>query len=277
MAFVKGGHMSRVIEASGSAEAQGELWSVRARDWSMFQERTAMPLYEAALARLGIAAGTRILDVGSGSGMFCQLAAQRGADVDGIDAAPALVDIARQRVPAGHFWVGEMETLPFESNEFDVVTGFNSFQYAANPRRALAEAARVVRQDGLALVAIWGPMDQCEARAYIAAVVSVLPPPPAGAPGPFALADERALRAFAREVGLTPIDVVDVDMPFVYPDMESAVRGVLSAGPAVRAIHAAGEGRVRDLVVSALTPYRLSSGGVRLENRFRYLIASKTT
>jgi SAM-dependent methyltransferase len=265
------------MSAGGSARVQGELWSERARDWSIFQERTAMPLYDVALARLGIAAGTRILDVGCGSGMFCQLAAQRGADVDGIDAAAALIDIARQRVPAGHFWVGEMETLPFDSNEFDVVTGFNSFQYAANPWRALVEAARVVRQDGLALVAIWGPMEQCEAQAYIAAVVSVLPPPPAGTPGPFALSDQRALRAFASEVGLTPLDVVDVNVPFVYADMDSAIRGVLSAGPAARAIHAAGEGRVRDLVATALAPYRLSSGGVRLENRFRYLVAAKTT
>jgi SAM-dependent methyltransferase len=269
--------MSTVIEAGGSAEVQGELWSERARDWSIFQERTTMPLYEAALPRLGISAGTRILDVGCGSGMFCHLAAQRGADVDGIDAAPALVDIARQRVPTGHFWIGEMETLPFDSNEFDVVTGFNSFQYAANPRRALGEAARVVRQDGLALVAIWGPTEQCEAQAYIGAVVSVLPPPPAGTPGPFALSDERALRAFASGAGLTPIDVVDVDVPFVYPDMESALRGVLSAGPAARSIRAAGEGHVRDLVAAALAPYRLSSGGVRLENRFRYLVAAKTT
>jgi 2-polyprenyl-3-methyl-5-hydroxy-6-metoxy-1,4-benzoquinol methylase len=90
------------MSAGGSARVQGELWSERARDWSIFQERTAMPLYDAALARLGIAAGTRILDVGCGSGMFCQLAAQRGAEVDGIDAAPALIDIARRRVPAGH-------------------------------------------------------------------------------------------------------------------------------------------------------------------------------
>lgn len=269
--------MSAVIENSGSAPMQGELWSERARDWSIFQERTALPLYDAALVRFRIGPGTRVLDVGCGSGMFCQMAAQRGATVTGLDAAPALVEIARQRVPSGRFRTGEMEALPFEANAFDVVTGFNSFQYAAHPVRALAEAGRVVRRDGSVLIATWGPVEQCEAQAYIAAVVSVLPPPPKGTPGPFALSDEKALRAFAVEAGLTPADIADVEMPFVYADLESALRGVLSAGPAAKAIHAAGEGRVRDLVAAALTPYRLADGGVRLENRFRYLIASKTS
>jgi hypothetical protein len=74
---------------------------------------------------------------------------------------------------------------------------------------------------------------------------------------------------------LIPADIADVEMPFEYADLESALRGILSAGPAAKAIHAAGEGRVRDLVAAALAPYRLADGGVRLENRFRYLIAKK--
>jgi len=268
--------MSTVIENVGSAQAQGALWSERARDWSIFQERTALPLYEAALTRLRIGPGTRLLDVGCGSGMFCQMASQRGATVVGIDAAPALVDIAKQRVPYGRFRVGEMEALPFDADAFDIVTGFNAFQYAAHPVQALAEAGRVVRRNGSVLVTTWGPVELCEAQAYMSAVVSVLPPAPAGRPGPFALSNERALRAFAREGFLTPGDMADVNVPFVYADLDSALRGILSAGPAAAAIHEAGEGRLRDIVTAALRPYRLSNGGVRLENRFRYVVATKT-
>jgi len=268
--------MATVMETVGSAQTQGALWSERARDWSIFQERTALPLYEAALTRLRIGIGTRVLDVGCGSGMFCQMASQRGATVTGLDAAPALVEIARQRAPYGRFRVGEMEALPFEANAFDVVTGFNSFQYAAHPARALAEAARVVRRDGAVLVATWGPVAHCEAQAYMSAVVSVMPRPPAGMPGPFALSDERALRGFAREAFLTPADMADVSVPFVYADLDTALRGILSAAPAVKAIKAAGEGRVRDLVAAALARYRTSTGAIRMENRFRYLVATKT-
>ena len=46
----------------------------------------------------------------------------------------------------------------------------------------------------------------------------LMPPPPAGAPGPFALSDVSALRKFAADAGLTPVEVFDVDTPFVYAD-----------------------------------------------------------
>jgi hypothetical protein len=66
-----------------------------------------------------------------------------------------------------------------------------------------------------------------------------------------------------------------VDIPFVYADLETALRGALSAGPAARAIDRAGESPVRDAVAKSLAPFRLSSGAYRLENRFRYLIAER--
>jgi SAM-dependent methyltransferase len=258
---------------TGSANIQGEWWGRRAMDWSTTQETTAMPLYRAAVARLGIGAETRVLDVGCGAGLFCQLASDRGATVEGVDASEPLVEIARRRAPAGRFFVGDMETLPVEDGSFDVVTGFNSFQYAVRPARALAEAARAVRRGGSVFVATWGDPAECEALAYVDAVGSFLPPPPPETPGPLALSDPEALRAFVREAGLAPREVADVDMPFVYADLETALRGTLSAGPAVRAIDRAGEASVRDAVAKSLAPFRLSSGAYRLENRFRYLIA----
>ncbi len=266
--------MSIAIAFKGSAGAHGQLWSQRADDWAAVQEATALPLYHAALERLEVGSDTRVLDVGCGAGLFAQMASQRGASVSGVDAAPALTAIAGRRVPAGDFHVGEMEALPFDSGVFDVVTGFNAFQYAERPVRALAEAARVVRRGGSVFVATWGRAEDSEAMAYIAAVNSVLPPSPPG-PGPFALSDPRALEAVAAETGLKLGPIVDVDVPFVYPSLEAALRGMLSAGPAVKAIDAAGEARVRAVVTDAIAPYRLSSGGYRLENRFRYLVATR--
>ena len=100
-----------------------------------------------------------------------------------------------------------------------------------------------------------------------------MPPSAPGSPGPLALTSPEVLRAAAREAGLTPRDIGEVDMPFVYADLETALRGILSAGPAACAINFSGEDRVRAALVQALAPFRLSSGRYRLENRCRYLIA----
>lgn len=68
------------------------------------------------------------------------MAAARGARVSGIDAAEAMIAIARENAPGGEFHVGDLEDLPFADDSFDVVAGFNAFQYAANPTVALKEA-----------------------------------------------------------------------------------------------------------------------------------------
>src|SRR6185295_10649255 len=91
----------------------------------------------------------------------------RGARVSGLDASAPLVAIARARVPAGDFRVGEMEELPFPARAFDAVLGFNSFQYAARPEHALAEARRVARPGAPIVVATWGRPDSCELLGHL--------------------------------------------------------------------------------------------------------------
>ncbi|HYM69699.1 MAG TPA: class I SAM-dependent methyltransferase [bacterium] len=266
--------MASTQQARGSASVHGLLWGARGSDWAEVQERFSRPLYEAVLAKSGVGADTAVLDIGCGAGLFCALASERGARVSGLDASDALVAIARRRVPRGAFQVGEMETLPHADRTFDVVTGLHAFQFAVRPVAALAEARRVARPHAAVVVATWGKPERVEAAQYLAAVRSLVPPAPPGAPGPFALSADGALEAFARDAGLTPRSVDEVECPFEYPDRDTALRGLLSAGPAVRAIQESGENRVRDAVVPALAPYRLSSGGYRLENSVLVMVAT---
>ena len=266
--------MTAIRQVQGSAAVQGPLWSTRAHDWAEVQERMSRPLYEAVLRQTSVGAGTSLLDVGCGAGLFCELAASRGARVTGIDAAEEFVAIARRRTPAGEFRVAEMEALPHGARAFDVVTGFNSFQFAVRPAAALAEARRVARPGAPVVVATWGNPAHSELAQFLIALRPLLPPAPPDAPGPFALSAEGALDAFAREAGLTPRSVDEVECPFEYPDFATAVRGLLSAGPSVRAIQVSGEDRVRDVTARVLAPYRLSSGGYRLENSLRFMIAT---
>ena len=191
-----------MAESTGSATVNGSLWGARARAWAEIQEATARPLYVDVIERLAIGGGSMYLDVGCGSGMALQLAASRGATVAGLDAADALVAIARERVPSADVRVGELETLPFPGGAFDVVTGFNSFQFAAHPAHALAEAKRVAKKGATIVIATWTTPDRTQAAALLGALKPLLPVPPPGAPGPFALSDEAALRALATAAGL---------------------------------------------------------------------------
>lgn len=258
----------------GSAPVQRELWGVRAKDWSQIQEGTVVPLYQAALQEMRVGTDTTLLDVGCGAGKFCQMAAKLGAKVAGIDATEELLEIARERVPQGDFRVGEMEELPYSDSSFDIITGFNSFQYASSPVNALRQARRVARPQGTVVIAVWGKPEDTEAAAYLSALGSLLPPPPPDAPGPFALSQDGALEALVKKAELKPMEVQEVECIWDYPDEETALRGLLSAGPAIRAINTSGEERVREAVAKAIAPYRTESGGYELKNKFRYLMTT---
>jgi SAM-dependent methyltransferase len=254
-----------------TAAVQGRLWGARAKDWADIQEPAQRDLYPPVLDAAGIGPGTRLLDVGCGSGVAAAIAHDKGATVSGLDAAAAAIANARRRVPAGDFRVGELERLPYADDAFDVVTGFNAFQYAADPAHAVAEARRV---GNVVAILTWGLPEECEAAGYVRALGSVMPPPPPGAPGPFALSTPGALQDLARAAGLEPRSAGTVLASWRFPDYGTALRGMLSAGPAVKAIEHAGQEHVEALVAGALAPYRTAAGGYVLENTWRYVIAA---
>jgi hypothetical protein len=119
----------------------------------------------------------------------------------------------------------------------------------------------------------WGPPAGMEAASLVAALRPLLPPPPPGAPGPFALSDQGALRAFAEAAGLEPVEVMDVDSPWVYADLATALRGLGSSGVAARAAGQVGREAVDAAHAAALAPFVQPDGSYRVGAMFRCLIA----
>ena len=206
--------------------------------------------------------------------MAALLASRRGAEVSGLDAAESLLGIARERVAAGDFRLGDLEELPFPDGTFDFVTGFNSFQFAADPARALSEARRVSKPAGRIVVLTWGNPQGMEAAALVTALKPLLPPPPPGSPGPFALSDENSLKTFAEGAGLTALKVSDVPCEWHYPDLHTALRGLGSSGVAAKAAEYAGVEAVDKAHEAALAPFRRGDGSYRLGASFRWLLAA---
>ncbi|MDQ6880667.1 MAG: methyltransferase domain-containing protein [Pseudomonadota bacterium] len=256
-----------------TALANGRLWGARHRDWAEVQEPQFTRAYEAVFDHLGVGPGMRYVDLGCGAGLAALVAARRGASVCGLDAAEQLLEIARARLPSADFRQGELEDLPFENGTFDLVTGFNAFQYAGDPVAAIAEARRVTRREGRVVVMTWGPAEGMEAASLVAALKPLLPPPPPGAPGPFALSDKAALSALAESAGLRPLAIEDVECTWRYPDLATGLRGLASAGIAVRAAENSSDAEVDRVHEAALRPFAQGDGSYVIRAMFRWLMA----
>jgi len=256
-----------------SGDANGRIWGARATDWADIQEPQCAPAYHAVFDKAVVGSETRLLDAGCGAGMALRRAADLGAHVAGMDASAALLAVARDRLPGVRLEQGDLEMLPFDDGAFDVVTGFNAFQYAADPVIALQEARRVTRPGGRVFVMTWGEPAGMEAAALVAALKPLLPPPPPGAGGPFALSEPGRLEDLAREAGLTPLEVFDVDAPWGYPDLATAQRGLGSSGVAVKAAETSGQDALDAAHEAALAPFRQPDGSYRIGATFRVLMA----
>jgi SAM-dependent methyltransferase len=264
--------MAATTSPAGSAERWGPLWGVWADDWAATEEQQ-LPTYEEGIRRLGIAAGQRVLEVGCGSGVFLRAAADRGAEVVGVDASEQLVALARERVPEADIHVGDMQFLPFDDDTFDAVAGFNSFFFAQDMVAALREAGRVAKPGAPVLIQVWGRPERCDLDAVKDVMRRYLPPPPPGAPVPKTFSQPGVLEAVATEAGLSPRSAFDVSWPFHYPDDDALVRSMLSAGGIGATAGHDHEDEVAAAFIEGLAPFRTASGGYTLTNEWHFVVA----
>jgi SAM-dependent methyltransferase len=190
------------LAVTAAAAVQRRLWGTDPRAWADLAEAHNQPLFEAVLDAAGVGRGTRVLDVGCGSGLALVLAAQRGAVPSGLDISPGLLGIARGRLPDADLREGDMEFLPFGGTAFDAVLGVNSFQFAGDPRRALREAARVVRPGGRVVASLFAEPERSEGTVVHEAMSALIPPGQAGDHAPYALSAPDNLEAALAGAGL---------------------------------------------------------------------------
>ncbi len=108
------------------------------------------------------------LDIGTGTGRLLELVAPRTERAFGVDASRDMLALARARF-AEHGVAdrcavrqADMYRLPLPDGAFDVVALQMVLHYADDPAAALAEAARVLRPDGLLVVVDLAPHERAE-------------------------------------------------------------------------------------------------------------------
>jgi SAM-dependent methyltransferase len=144
-----------VSATTGFSDVDG---SERAGDLVDYLQTTAkrlVALRRQGYARLALAPGTSVLDVGCGAGEVCvELAGMvaPGGRVVGIDASAAMVEAAREAAAAAgvqaELGVASAYALPFPDATFDAVRAERVLQHLERPEAALAEMIRVTRAGG---------------------------------------------------------------------------------------------------------------------------------
>ena len=108
--------------------------------------------------QLRIRAGTRVLDLGAGTGKFTRLLEATGADLVAVEPVEAMRAAFRNAVPNVEALDGSAEAIPLASRRVDAVVVAQAFHWF-DAERALAEIARVLKPGG-ALGLVWNERDE---------------------------------------------------------------------------------------------------------------------
>jgi SAM-dependent methyltransferase len=146
-------YWSGIAEEFRSADADGFAPVVHPGVPSWFNRMIDGLQYRAlrrALALAGIPADARILDVGCGSGRWIRRYQELGYHAAGVDAASAMLLLARQHRTNSPILAGEAHRLPLADSVFDCVSDVTVVQHipASLQRQALAEMMRVLKPGG---------------------------------------------------------------------------------------------------------------------------------
>jgi ubiquinone/menaquinone biosynthesis C-methylase UbiE len=157
----------------------------------------------------GVHAGDRVLDVACGTGIVARIAAERvgpRGSVVGVDRNPAMLAVAERLRPDIEWREGDAAGLPFLARSFDVALCQAALMFFADPRRALREMARAIKDDGTVAIQVWDRLDDQPAyRPFIDVVSRVAGRDATSILGSyFSRGDLSALQALVRAAGLWP-------------------------------------------------------------------------
>ena len=125
----------------------------------------------------GIEAGSRILDVGTGTGVAAAAARDAGARVIGIDGSVGMLREGRRARPDLPFAAAEVIDLPFRDGTFDAVTANFVLAHFTKYQTALFDLLRVVRPGGRVALSTWADGQDDLSRTWTELVEGVVPRP----------------------------------------------------------------------------------------------------
>ena len=192
-------------------------WHRQAPHYVDYADRMTVEAVAPILETLDARPGMRLLDVCCGAGYLTAEAVAQGIVATGVDIAPAMVELARSRLPGAEFRIGDAEALDFGDATFDAVACAFGMLHLAEPERAVAEAFRVLRPGGAYAFTVWDGPERATLLGIGLQAVTVHAdmgvPLPQG-PAIFQLADRAHAAAVLGRAGFRDVAVRDLSLAF---------------------------------------------------------------
>lgn len=162
---------------------------------------------------LDIRPGMRVLDLGCGDGTTALPAAERGANVLGVDIAENLVAAGNSRASAAgldnlRFQQGDASDLKgIPDDQFDLVVSIFGAMFAPRPFDVAREMVRVTRSGGRVVMGNWIPGDPTFIAQVLKVSAAYTPPPPEGFISPVTWGAEDNVKERFGGAGIPPENI----------------------------------------------------------------------
>ncbi len=263
---------------------QRQQWDAVAsgwRKWWQSFERGSQHLSDRLVELADVRPGQRVLDVATGIGEPAVTAARRVGPMGSVvatDQAPQMLAIARERAAElglhnMDFREMDAEALDLPENTFDAILCRMGLMFFPNLAVALGRMWRLLMPGGRLAAAVWDVPAKVPSVSLPMGVVRrilQLPPPPAGTPGLFSLADSTALEQALTRAGFADVRSERLTVTREFASAEAYVRFLQDINAPLKAIlanqPAQRQAEVWQAIGEAAQQYATADGSIRMLN-----------
>ncbi len=193
--------------------------------WDSFARGTAsgpqflVAFAERALAEAELTAGSKVLDIATGTGTMALVAARAGFDVTATDFSSTMVErVASYKIANIDARVMDGQALDLTDDSFDAAFSMFGISLFADWRAGLHEMARVIRPGGTATIGTWALPGGAAGSRLLYEICNELFPgiaEPVTMPGLVEMRDPARLNAAIMSVGFTNVHIVEDIQPAI--------------------------------------------------------------